>query len=245
MKGKLAKDILICWSACASPYFAYGCRSSTHGIESAPERVRSLFNADQLRTERFTKTCSRRLAGSLREFQLAFRALSPRCGRRSVDRYCADVFACAMESDQRHSIDALVGVSFKMVWLGMLRIVILAIGYGGLFLLRHDNKPFGLFRILSLELAALLTLGLLAVIGSDSLVRAEAGLDGGRLGWSIAYLLDRYAGAVWAALIICILWLVDSSHWVWFVGCFRSVALEVGRRAYNASAANRSERSGC
>ncbi len=98
---------------------------------------------------------------------------------------------------------------FLSKWFGWgCYIIILAIGYGGLFLLRHDNKAFGLFRILSLELAALLTLGLLAVIGSDSLVRAEAGQDGGRLGWSIVYLLDRYAGAVRGALIICILWLL-------------------------------------
>jgi len=98
-------------------------------------------------------------------------------------------------------------------------IIILAIGYGGLVLLRRDNKPFDLFRILSLELAALLTLGLLAVIGSDSLVRAEAGLDGGRLGWSITYLLDRYAGAVWGALMICVLWLltVITGFGVWAI----------------------------
>ncbi len=87
-------------------------------------------------------------------------------------------------------------------------VIVIAIGYGGFVLLRHDNKPLGLFRILSLELAALLTLGLLAVIGSDLLARAESGLDGGRLGWSIAYFLDRYAGPVWAALIMCILWLL-------------------------------------
>ena len=53
-------------------------------------------------------------------------------------------------------------------------VIVLAIGYGGFVLLRHDNKPLGLFRILSLELAALLTLGLLAVIGSDSLARGRS-----------------------------------------------------------------------
>jgi S-DNA-T family DNA segregation ATPase FtsK/SpoIIIE len=98
-------------------------------------------------------------------------------------------------------------------------IIILAIGYGGLVLFRRDGKPLGLIRILSLELASLLTLGLLAVIGNDSIVRAEAGLDGGRLGWSIAYLLDRYAGAVWGALMICILWLltVITGFGVWAI----------------------------
>ena len=87
-------------------------------------------------------------------------------------------------------------------------IIILAIGYGGLVLLRRDGKPLGLIRVLSLELASLLTLGLLAVLGNNSLVRAEAGQDGGRLGWSIVYLLDKYIGTIWGALILFVLWLL-------------------------------------
>ena len=87
-------------------------------------------------------------------------------------------------------------------------IIILAIGYGGLVLLRRNGKPLSLIRVLSLELAALLTLGVLAVIGSDSLARAEAGQDGGRLGWGIDYLLGKYAGSIWAALILFVLWLL-------------------------------------
>ena len=81
-------------------------------------------------------------------------------------------------------------------------------------------------------------MGLFAVIGSDSLVRAEAGLDGGRLGWSIVYLLDRYAGAVWAALIICILWLltVITGFGLWAV--FEVWLLKLAGEPDNASAAN-------
>ncbi|MGA7193205.1 MAG: DNA translocase FtsK 4TM domain-containing protein, partial [Anaerolineales bacterium] len=98
---------------------------------------------------------------------------------------------------------------FLLKWFGWgSYIIVLAIGYGGLNLLRRDDKPLGLIRILSLELAALLTLGLFAVIGSDSLVRAEAGQDGGRLGWSIVYLLDKYIGSIWSALILFLLWLL-------------------------------------
>ena len=87
-------------------------------------------------------------------------------------------------------------------------IVVVVIGYGGSVLLRRDGRPLGLIRILSLELAALLTLGLLAAIGSDSLVRAEAGQDGGRLGWGIDYLLGKYVGSIWGALILFVLWLL-------------------------------------
>jgi len=98
---------------------------------------------------------------------------------------------------------------FLSKWLGWgSYIVIGAIGYGGLVLFRRNGRSLGLIRILSLELAALLTLGLLAAIGSDSLVRAEAGQDGGRLGWSIVYLLDKYVGTIWSVLILFVLWLL-------------------------------------
>ncbi len=89
-------------------------------------------------------------------------------------------------------------------------IVIFAIGYGGFALLHRQGRIFGLIRIISLELAALLTLGLLAVLGGDSLVRAEAGQDGGRLGWSIAYLVDRdkLLGSFWGISILFVAWLL-------------------------------------
>ena len=87
-------------------------------------------------------------------------------------------------------------------------VAIVAIGYGGFLLLRRAGRPLGLIRLLSLELAALLTLALLAVLGGDSIVRAEAGLDGGRLGWGIAFLLDKYIGQVWSASVLFALWIL-------------------------------------
>jgi len=87
-----------------------------------------------------------------------------------------------------------------MVWLGSY-IIILAIAYGGLSLFRRAGRWLSMIRLLSLELALLLTLGLLAVFGGDSIFRAEAGLDGGRVGWGITYLLDKYVGSVWSVLI--------------------------------------------
>ena len=89
-------------------------------------------------------------------------------------------------------------------------IVVLAFGYGGFVLLRRKGGTFGLIRIVALELASLLTLGLLALIRNDSLVRAEAGQDGGRLGWSIAYLLnkDKFFGSIWGILTLFAAWLL-------------------------------------
>ena len=134
-------------------------------------------------------------------------------------RYLRDVAAVLLIAIALMSLLALWGVTsgillnpwseFLSKWFGWgSYIIIVAIGYGGLVLLRRNGKPLGLIRVLSLELAALLTLGVLAVIGSDLLARAEAGQDGGRLGWGIDYLLGKYAGSIWAALILFILWLL-------------------------------------
>ncbi len=134
-------------------------------------------------------------------------------------RYSRDVAGVLMIAIALMSLLALWGVTtgilltpwseFLSKWFGWgSYIVILAIGYGGLILLRRDGRPLGLIRILSLELAALLTLGLFAVIGSNSLVRAEAGQDGGRLGWSIDYLLSKYVGSIWGALILFVIWIL-------------------------------------
>ncbi len=98
---------------------------------------------------------------------------------------------------------------FLSKWLGWgSYLIILAFGYGGFSLFQRGGGKMGLFRILALELASLLTLSLLAVLGGDSLVRAEAGMDGGRLGWSITYLLDKSIGSIWSVLVLLVLWLL-------------------------------------
>jgi S-DNA-T family DNA segregation ATPase FtsK/SpoIIIE len=75
-----------------------------------------------------------------------------------------------------------------------------------------------------LELASFLTLGLLAVFGGNSLIRAEAGADGGRLGWGIAHLFWRYGGKIWGSLLLLLAWLfavmsgfnlwIKVEHWL-------------------------------
>jgi S-DNA-T family DNA segregation ATPase FtsK/SpoIIIE len=86
-------------------------------------------------------------------------------------------------------------------------LVTLAIGYIGFSLLRHSEPPFPWARFFALELASLLTLGLLAALGGNSLSRAESGMDGGRIGWGITTLFWR-VGESWGTLLLFIPWVL-------------------------------------
>ncbi|MBE7534735.1 MAG: DNA translocase FtsK [Anaerolineales bacterium] len=91
-------------------------------------------------------------------------------------------------------------------WLGWgAYFAVVAFGYIGFIALYRDAPRLGWSRLFALELASLLTLGLLAAIGGGSLMRAEAGADGGRIGWGLVTLfwrIDRLGGT----LILLILW---------------------------------------
>ena len=86
-------------------------------------------------------------------------------------------------------------------------LVVIAIGYSGFNLLRRARTALPWGRIFSLELAAFLTLGLLAAAGGNSLIRAEAGADGGRIGWGLTKLFWR-AGELWGTLLLFVFWLL-------------------------------------
>ncbi len=89
-------------------------------------------------------------------------------------------------------------------------IIFVALVYGGFALLRRNQSEIGWGRLLALELASLLTLGLLAYVGGNSLTRADAGLDGGRLGWGLAYLSSIPFGLIWGAVILFVLWALST-----------------------------------
>ena len=91
---------------------------------------------------------------------------------------------------------------------GEVIIILFAIGYLGYSLLRRDNGEIHWGRIIALELAALLTLGLLAVSSGNDLIRAEAGMDGGRLGWGMVTLAWQLMGETVGTLVIFLLWLL-------------------------------------
>jgi DNA segregation ATPase FtsK/SpoIIIE, S-DNA-T family len=99
--------------------------------------------------------------------------------------------------------------SLLTLWFGWGSFIILfAIGYLGYSLLRRDNGEIHWGQIIGLELAALLTLGLLAAAGGNDLVRAESGMDGGRLGWGMVTLAWQLMGEVAGTLVILLLWLL-------------------------------------
>jgi hypothetical protein len=104
--------------------------------------------------------------------------------------------------------------SLLSLWFGWGNfLVVFGIGYFGYSLLRRDGGEIHWGRIMSLELASLLTLGLLTVLGpvvfgGNNLIRAEKGMDGGRLGWGLTTLVWRSLGEFWGTLVILLLWLL-------------------------------------
>jgi len=118
------------------------------------------------------------------------------------------------------------------VWFGWgSYLVIFGIGYGGFILLRRKDNPFGWSRLIALELASFLTLSLLAVIGGNSIIRAEAGKDGGQIGWGLATLAWMPAGSIVGTLILFILWCLSLMSgfggWTWLENYLLRVAGEV------------------
>ena len=84
--------------------------------------------------------------------------------------------------------------------------VALALGLLGLWVLRppQGERPKGRFwlRLFALEIAAFASLALLAVLGGLDPMRAEAGLDGGRVGWGLGELLSILLGPLGPPLVL-------------------------------------------
>ena len=93
------------------------------------------------------------------------------------------------------------------LWFGLGSLLIIAgIGYFGYSLLRRDETEVRWSRIIAIELASLLTLGLFAASSGNDLYLAESGLAGGRLGWGLTTLMWRYMVSILGTLVIFILW---------------------------------------
>ena len=98
-------------------------------------------------------------------------------------------------------------VDFLRDWFGWgSYLIAFAIGYGGFVLLRRNAGKINMGRLLALELAAFLTLGLFSVISGFSLEYAESGQFGGRLGWGLAYFFRLTIGPTWGTLALFLLW---------------------------------------
>lgn len=106
---------------------------------------------------------------------------------------------------------------FVSLWFGWgSYLVAISLGLVGFFLLRRKRGNLSLGRVIGLELVVLLTLGLLAVSGNLSIDRADAGLDGGRIGWGIASLAWMLSPVI-GTLILVLLWVlaVMSTFGLW------------------------------
>lgn len=97
--------------------------------------------------------------------------------------------------------------SILRTWFGWGSILILTgIAYLGFSLLQRERTQIHWGKILALQLAALLTLGLLAVFSGNDLFRAESGMDGGRLGWGLVRLLWQVMGSLVGSLVLFLFW---------------------------------------
>ena len=92
------------------------------------------------------------------------------------------------------------------VWFGWGSVfVIFGIGYFGYYLLQRNADEIRWTRLIGLELASLLTLGLLALLISNDLLQAESGMGGGRLGWGLVTLAWKL-GVVGGSFLLFMLW---------------------------------------
>jgi DNA segregation ATPase FtsK/SpoIIIE, S-DNA-T family len=111
-------------------------------------------------------------------------------------------------------------------WAGLLSLwfgwgaylVVLAIGFTGFAFVQRDSFSIGWGRLFALELAAFLTISLFAALGGNSLLRAESGMDGGRIGWGLVNLFWRL-GETPGTLLLFVLWVlaVMTGFGVWTV----------------------------
>lgn len=114
---------------------------------------------------------------------------------------------------------------FLWVWFGWGSLwIVLAIGATGVLILRQHYArpsssgvkiPWG--RVFALEAAALSSLAFLSALGGTSLARADAGMDGGRIGWGLSYLIGMFftpiglGATIWRVLLfgfICVIFLL-------------------------------------
>ncbi|MBN1536044.1 MAG: DNA translocase FtsK [Anaerolineales bacterium] len=107
---------------------------------------------------------------------------------------------------------------FLTLWCGWGSLWVVVAGVvGGMIMLRHhtfrmDASAWG--RVFATEVVAFCSIALMAVIGGYSFDRADAGLDGGRIGWALAHIGELIfnplgvAGKVIHILVLIVLILI-------------------------------------
>ncbi|HKI55020.1 MAG TPA: DNA translocase FtsK [Anaerolineales bacterium] len=113
-------------------------------------------------------------------------------------------------------------------------IIVFWIGYGGFALLRRFGSRIRWTQLFALELASFLTLGLFAAYGGNSVLDAETGVYGGRIGWGITNLfwtkLFGQTGRIPGTLALFVLWALavmsGFNLWAWIEKWLMRVAEE-------------------
>jgi S-DNA-T family DNA segregation ATPase FtsK/SpoIIIE len=110
-------------------------------------------------------------------------------------------------------------VEWLYLWFGWgAYLVVIILGYSGYAFLRRSSAPLPWGRLFALEIAACLTLGLLAAIHGDTLPDEQSGIHGGRIGWGMIQLLWRF-GEIPGTLLMLIPWLLalmsGLNVWTW------------------------------
>ncbi|HSG42129.1 MAG TPA: DNA translocase FtsK [Anaerolineales bacterium] len=108
---------------------------------------------------------------------------------------------------------------FISLWFGWgSYLVVFWVGYGGFALLRRFGSRIPWMQLFALELASFLTLGLFAAYGGNSVLDAETGIYGGRIGWGITNLFWRIE-KIPGTLLLFALWLLavmsGFNLWAW------------------------------
>ena len=133
-------------------------------------------------------------------------------------RFVRDIFGIILIAFAVMTLLALRGQTDGVLlvpWAGLISLwfgwgaylVVLGIGYAGFALLRRRESTLTWTQLIAIELASLLTLGLFAALGNNSVLAAEAGQFGGRIGWGITELfwrLEKLPGT----LLLFVLWLL-------------------------------------
>jgi DNA segregation ATPase FtsK/SpoIIIE, S-DNA-T family len=142
---------------------------------------------------------------------------------RSI-RDALGIFLIAFAAMTLLALGRLTGGVLLTPWAGLLSlwfgwgayIVALAIGFSGFVILQHGTFSMSWGRIFALEIAAFLSISLLAAFGGNSLLRAEAGMDGGRIGWGLVNLFWRL-GKPGGTLLLFGLWvfMVMTGFGIW------------------------------
>ncbi len=141
-------------------------------------------------------------------------------------RFATDIGGVAIVAISLMTLLALLGMTggallspfadFLKRWLGSgSYLVVLIAGWLGILLIvqrfgRIESIPWS--RVLALEVAAFSFITILTLFGGVELARAEAGLDGGLVGWGLADLTGLALGGIGRALLVTVVFVWSALY---------------------------------